>query len=450
MSLRGYVNGKRFNSGRKMVEMIYRSFYNNNPSITFADFINEVSHYGVEKMNDSNQRSFFKSENAYRRINSDLQKRIYDDIPFVLDGQNYYLKTETGEPQTSEHIRFAGDHGISVVLDNPLTPVVSVPTVAFSPVSELKKHNDALISFYIAETKSFLTKSQYDYLSNVEVIIDDTDIPYFEIVGRYDLREIINEIEELLERKGSVICDFRGLLEELLRILWKILELEGYLCDFPPVCQFGDNGEPFNIPNISFQHITKIRDLNSELKSLIEKLRKLLNEGQWSQETIKLIEDILNRIWPKIVGRKRTSTVLGTFTASQKRITLYKLAIENWLSDVDYFKKLLDVYSHELFHAFHYAHMKKTKQWEYDDKSRMVKESLARYIEYRYGMLYICETAISADLIRMWNDNDMCDFPYAGAKYVEKFSGLCELMFKDSVCNGTKRAFHLIDSASKL
>lgn len=35
-------------------------------------------------------------------------------------------------------------------------------------------------------------------------------------------------------------------------------------------------------------------------------------------------------------------------------------------------------------------------------------------------------------------------------KYVDRFSGLCELMFKESVCKGTQKAFHLIDSASNL
>lgn len=338
---------------------------------------------------------------------------------------------------------------VTKINDGSEMDVFSVPTKVCTAVAKLKQNDDALISFYIAETKSLLTKQLYNDIKNIEVVIDEAENPYFEIVGRYDLREIAEEIKGLLENNSNFIGDFRELLDVLLRIIWEILQSEPSN-DFLLTNQLGVNGEPFNIPNFSFRFISRIRDLEGELKSIIDQIRRMLNEGQWSARTRRLIEDILNRTWPKIVGRKRASIVLGNFSASKKQITLFKVAIENWLPDVDYFDKLLDVYSHELFHAFHYINMKNHKKWEYDENSRIVKESLARYIEYRYGLLNICDTAISSDLIRMWNDYDMHDFPYAGAKYVEKYIGLCELMFKVSVNNGTHKAFHLIDSAYDL
>ena len=444
MATKGFVNGKYFNSGREMVEMIYRIYFDNNPTITLVEFEQELINYNFSsRINDSNDRSFLKSEASYNALGDDLKKRFYSPNVFVIGGNKYYLKTETGEPDTSEHKRFAHNHGINVTDNNCMSTSVSINN---QTVRKLKGHNDELISFYIAETKSVLSQIQYEDLSNIKVVIDKSNDIYFEIIGRYDLREIIEEIKTILEGNRH-LSDLTNVIEELLQLLYQLLDIEYS-------CQNRNENTPFLIENgihyISRNYRNNINEIESNIKAIMDKIKEMLESHNWPIETRKLIEYILNIIFPKIISRKRISSVLGTFTASKFLITLYEKAIKEWLPNVELDKKMLNVYSHELFHAYHYVHMQGQGKWAYDDESRIVKESLARYIEYKFGMFNIHETTITSDLIRMWNNYDMFDFPYAGAKFVEHFSGLCELMFKESIIKGTKETFHLIETASKI
>lgn len=439
---KGTVEGKRFNTGREMVELIYRHYFSINPSITLLQFKNEISSYNFsEKINDANDRSFLKTEASYNTLADDLKEKFYSPIPFIIEGKNYYLKTETGEPNTSKHKHFAMDHGINVVYDTSISFNNDIEVI------KLKKHNNELLNFYDFETKSTLTSYQLDLLSKLKVVIvrDSNDL-CCEIVGRYDLREVIMEIESILEENNHV-SDFRCLLESLLELLRKLFEIESSDADY--------NNEGFYILSngsfyISKEYYDSINEIEQEIKTIILKINKKLDSHGWSEDTKKLIKDILDRIYPKIISRKKYSALLGRFSASGLMITLYETTIKNWLPTVDLEKKMLDVYSHELFHAYHYVHMINRAGWHYDYQSRIVKESLARYLEYKYGQSYINDTKITSNLVRIWNDYDMLDLPYAGAKYVEKYVSLCELMFKESSKNNTEDAFHLIESASKI
>lgn len=118
MAFRGKVNGVLFNSGREMVQLIYAKYFSKNPNITLNEISIKLENYPkLTKLNDENDRSFLKSKSKYMELADTKKRKFYYSEPFLIEDKEYYLKTETGEPETSEHIRFAKDNNIVVEVE---------------------------------------------------------------------------------------------------------------------------------------------------------------------------------------------------------------------------------------------------------------------------------------------------------------------------------------------
>ena len=314
-------------------------------------------------------------------------------------------------------------------------------------IKRLREKNDELISFYVSETKAIITDDIIKKLKEIRIdIIDNPIYGWFDTYTIYDFKD---EIQKLIEEIETLITNIRGILvclsnrqddkrgkynigiEFLLSILDSLKSILGMLRNIDLQDHNGDNS-----PIIS----NKILE---EIKNILKKIEDLENQLKDIPTNIKdLIEKIKRMLQP--ISVKPMGDVLGVFYPRDFKIELSRNNINDWISQsIDFEKKLLNVYSHELFHAFHFLYVTSISYWR--KIQSIVKESLARYIEFRYCMKFIGVPEIICDHMESWNSNDMFDFPYSGAKYLNRVENLCESIFKSSLLN-KKSAFLMIDS----
>lgn len=165
--------------------------------------------------------------------------------------------------------------------------------------------------------------------------------------------------------------------------------------------------------------------LNSKNDEVLKEKTETVNElvyGRKDYVSIKVnnILKVINSYLMSLVS------VNGSFSYEEKIITLYlksicrsKEAEKGGINDA-----LMTVYSHELFHAYHYNEISKSRQkWGSKDFGFYITvESLAKCFE----MLY-CENILKNSSLYELTDSSLkkCDinsWPYAGAVYIkEKF-----------------------------
>jgi len=300
-------------------------------------------------------------------------------------------------------------------------PCGPVSTSYSNLIAELKSKNEELISFYVSETKAILSNDICKALNDIEVkIIDYPLYGWCDTYTIHDFKEDIYPLIDELQKLYQVIdnSDLRGLLGCLLELLMSLMHI---LEDI--FFQEHSGSDQFVVPKNVTGRISEILDI-------IEQLEKS------GIEIPKRIKDLLDKL-KKILKPIRVAPInnlLGVFYPRDYRIELSKPNIESWISTgIDFNEKLLDVYSHELFHAFHFKYVTSLSYWVSIDK--IVKESLARYIEFRYCMKYIGTPEVICNHMQSWNNNDMYDFPYSGAKYLNKIENLCETVFQLSICD---------------
>ncbi len=275
------------------------------------------------------------------------------------------------------------------------------------------------MNFFYSETHRDITKEQRKKLFEIELNFVYDESPS-EIYGKYSTEEINKDIKELLD-------SIRGKSGAEREQLKRIEEL------FEAISKRLDENKPWD----------------EELNGLIRCISDIIEGCRGLKRKIKSIQK-------KTAKRQRRFLTLGQFDAEKWEIRFYMKNIDTVYhlknleeSDVnDIFNSLL---AHEYFHAFHYIQMTDKRKWTYDDeKSITVVESLAKYIEYRYCVKYGIGNMMRDDIRDMWGRFTMDEFPYAGAKHIDRFPNLCELMFKESIMHGNKSAYHLIKTASQI
>ncbi len=151
-----------------------------------------------------------------------------------------------------------------------------------------------------------------------------------------------------------------------------------------------------------------------------------------------------------------TTYTLGEYLESENKIVLYLSNIYNSAKSISVRPELyvVSVFIHELFHAAHYFLCNEKSQ--YDKHSTIIKESLASYFQYKYFDLNIDDkenrsNLYYADNMKKSNKKDICymierdwnfdmnDYPYAGARYMQKYQNgfcnnhLCQDLFYKSI-----------------
>ena len=116
--------------------------------------------------------------------------------------------------------------------------------------------------------------------------------------------------------------------------------------------------------------------------------------------------------------------ILGTYSNRERKITLFVKAIEQKAKDNMFLTQLYkSVFSHELFHAFHYYFAKTQNSamnfdsydilMRFDYTGTVMKESLASFFEYQF-----CDKfKIDSDVANGWFYGPEV-YPYAGAGYI--------------------------------
>ena len=276
------------------------------------------------------------------------------------------------------------------------------------------------IDFFCSETHRDITKEQIKKLSDIELCFVYDESPS-EIYGKYSTEEINKDIKELLD-------SIRGKSGAEREQLKRIEEL------FEAISKRLDENKPWD----------------EELNGLIRCISGDIIEG------CRGLKRKIKSIQKKTAKRKRRFLTLGQFDAEKWEIRFYMKNIDTVyhlknLEQSDRGDLLGSLAAHELFHAFHYIQMTDKRKWTYDDeKSITVVESLAKYIEYRFCVEYGKGHMMRNDIRNMWGRFTMDEFPYAGAKHIDRFPNLCELMFKESIMHGNKSAYHLIKTASQI
>lgn len=127
----------------------------------------------------------------------------------------------------------------------------------------------------------------------------------------------------------------------------------------------------------------------------------------------------------------KTDIVLGKYNHLNKTITLYIRAILNSIigkySNVDNYTnfthRLLAVFVHELFHAYHACDYDSNgHSWNNDfQKNEIIVESLAAHFEWNFIWDTLGRHDMSDSMKNEWGKHACIIWPYAGAKYIQYF-----------------------------
>ncbi len=191
--------------------------------------------------------------------------------------------------------------------------------------------------------------------------------------------------------------------------------------------------------------IEVLLDSDEELIDILNRIKEAINQGytleQLNNEFANVLGDYQQKYSEdkpdvsKLIDSLSKSfslskfVTMGTYSPSNKEITLYLLNIYNACKKNSYRNEiyLMSVYAHELFHAYHYHVM----NIDADDINLkgfdIVLESLASYFQYLYTnqlygydeVIYKQEPSIHvADSIKNSWEYDMYIYPYSGALYM--------------------------------
>ncbi|MCR4660575.1 MAG: hypothetical protein K5765_01080 [Clostridia bacterium] len=173
-----------------------------------------------------------------------------------------------------------------------------------------------------------------------------------------------------------------------------------------------DINRPYEPNHIKANNIREMKE--EKLIENYESIKEFLNKHlPFSMETwMVIIPNVIKNLLPP-------AELLGVYNHSKNKIILYVKAIENDCikNNIPFGEKLFSVFAHEVFHAFHYSLCylnKQTWQQSWYQHVEIIKESLARYVEYKYTD----NTYIQTDLKNEMMHSPMIVWPYSGALYI--------------------------------
>jgi len=270
------------------------------------------------------------------------------------------------------------------VFENSLdcTQNTSLNTKIHYPQNDWRNYLRSEISPIIHDLENLLDLRHDNYilsrLQNIKIVFSDSrkTIQY----GTYNKQDILDSISTYQDKHYS---SNRYVSEILQRLAFDIREYDN------------NNNE---------------RDkYNQSLNETITLLEK-----QFCELPTKAINDI-KKIITKIKRLKFNTNLLGTFSTN-KTITLYIESIFDHAvnNKVSFLKSMLEVFVHELFHAYHFFTINNTNEWKSCNK--IIKESFAAYFEYLYCK---SQNIYVFNLERDWQKYDMYTYPYSGAQYLK-------------------------------
>lgn len=215
------------------------------------------------------------------------------------------------------------------------------------------------------------------------------------------------------------------------------------------------------------------KDIDAFLKNRSEEninniLGKFINQQDVNYKcVVKNLWREMLKLKKMLLDRSREIPILGRYNASTDTITLYlgniydckKNEEESDISAENNYKyNVVDVFAHELFHAYH-ARCIKAEGKTFDivtDKEKIVVESLASYFENAFANGHSCYS----NLVDAWKRNTIYSWPYAGAKHLMVYGGyysggvypndvLFKFVFKQSI-RSLAKAFEMIEFGEKM
>lgn len=155
------------------------------------------------------------------------------------------------------------------------------------------------------------------------------------------------------------------------------------------------------------------------IQEWIEALKRMLD----NEELSPFDKDKIKRVIDAFENREFTDVILGEYRPTSRTIVLYRKPIIDTAKNGDVISNMKRVLVHEMFHAYHHLvfdggkpMFTSFKKGGYGD---VAKESLARFVEYNY-----CKDELNGyycrELEYSWNTRFFENYPYSGAKYLEK------------------------------
>lgn len=218
----------------------------------------------------------------------------------------------------------------------------------------------------------------------------------------FALEEVIEKLAEIRDNDGNT-CDFIGRLLDALIMLRNSMRGYNEETYYPNAPKIESRAK--NVLKVERQRPCNTCERSCDVPELNEK------------RIIPLIKKIRN----KVTFRAGEYLYYGEV----KTITLFCSILGNFQ---EHYEEWFSTFAHELFHAYHYESCDLSKRIRGEEHEDIVIESLASYFEKKY-----CENAgfpriengqdqdrfqkCAEDLFNDWRDEEMDDWPYAGAKY---------------------------------
>ena len=320
------------------------------------------------------------SINATQINNNDFESVI----KYIIDNYDYKLQLislfiqQVGKLQIANHIPLSGQ--FQNIFEDTLDDILC-PT-HFAPKDTYPTHYwNALLRNEIPHILSFIEqtfnlKRQHSLANQLQNIkIKFTNTRQYKVYGNYSKQDIEKIIDKYVNQNPN-------LPPHITQSLHKISSL------------FASNDVP-------------IQYLIEELKNSIKEFKSHL-----SSKELKGLDNIIATIkQPKFIQE-----ILGTFSHNFT-ITLHIESIfdHSIKFNVPFTHALLEVFAHELFHAFHFLKVDNIKNWT--SISPIILESFASYFEY----LFCKDRGIYVfNLERDWQKYDMYTYPYSGARFIKE------------------------------
>lgn len=252
--------------------------------------------------------------------------------------------------------------------------------------------------------------------SNTDVLLDESEMPELSNMLKQEIDNIYKKIVQMTSYEIDVV-DLKDInikfsykekkekhngvdIHEVIIQAKKVYDImSNTCCECEKDCclkgWFRDKIEEF-LENPTIDNAKEILEVFSECRN------SCINKDLRSE---------INKLRELIMSLSYILTIYGEYDNKNNFIILYLKNIYNNYPN-DYGTILLNIFAHELFHAYHARCVEKNgKVWEDSNcDSIIVKESLASYFENEFS-------GRNANLAREWAKYTIDSWPYAGAKH---------------------------------